>query len=358
MGGCGSANKLKEEVPDGAKKTEEGTGTTASSIDGDGEQVDVEINDDMQVAAVTKKTPAEKVDAHGLLTKMDPSPDQLDFFDSWFDHIVRKASMDCVPRVTFYTDGSYFEYDIRGPIGELPALCHEFMESIEMPTDTFDTMQETLKDTKCEIISLWCVLKNIKGDDICRKTGLPGIDLGFTLHYNVPWTLCDMLVPHVDDLELVRKYCNEENVVPTGYAQSLLPQDAEYRLIFKLEKEADEGVESMKTLLKMLLFFKALGFTKPEDLVVEALTTSQASEYEVTACLGEKGLKRLYGTMEDPVCVAHFDLAKELKDFTCAERYTQFAKQTFKSEIKALLYIGDSAGYACAVSYEHEGDVE
>lgn len=295
-----------------------------------------------------KGCPIDQGGAREILQLMNPTTEQVEFFETWMETIGSQAS-NVDSKLSFCTDGSNFEYSITGKCKGLPQLVEEMIVKCEMPTEGMDKMEEMIKELRCEKMTLWCKLKNIPCQYVARDRGLPpAIDLGYTLHSPLSWTVCDLLMPNVHEHELIRDYTQGEKNPPVGFGASLLPIETEHRLLFRHDT-SDTSIAKMSALF-FFNFFKSLGFPKPEDGVISVLTSCEPTEYIMVVSMGPKGLTRLSASLENPSSVIHKDLCAAL-DFPCGEKLLAYAGKYFGGHPSSIEYNADSGGYSCCVAY-------
>merc|ERR1711862_1038698 len=81
---------------------------------------------------------------------------------------------------------------------------------------------------------------------------------------------------------------------PSMFGCSLLPKEPERCLSFHITK-----MDSKKALLSALFYFKAMGFAKPVDEVVDTLSSCQATNFTVDVYMGPKGLTKIAVRLSD-----------------------------------------------------------
>jgi len=302
-------------------------------------------------ASSLRGCPIDQGGAREILELMNPTPEQVEFFETWMETIAHQAP-GVKSRLSFHTDGSNFEYTIIGKCKDLSPLVDEMVTKCEMPTDHMEKMEETIHELKCQEMSLWCKLKNIPSEYryMERDRGLPpAVDLGYSLHCPLSWTVCDLLMPPVQEHDLIRDYTQSEKQDPIGFGSSLLPIETETRLLFRHDT-TDASSTTKMSVLFFLNFFKSLGFPKPEDSVIDVLFNCNPTEYGVIVHMGPKGLTRLTGSLENPSAVMHKNLCTAL-DYPCAEKLIAYSEKYFGGHPSAVEYIADSGGYCCALVY-------
>lgn len=283
-----------------------------------------------------------------MLVSMMATEEQLSFFDSWIECVGAKKDQ-LASKISFHTDGSNFEYGLRGSVDVLKSIIEHFLEQCEIPLDAFQTMEQTIKELACEEMSFWCRIKHMQPRTACRNDDfVPSIDAGYMLHCNMNWEAADLIMPQGADQDGIREYMQLQGRDPCGVGASLVPVEPEARIAFNI----DNVRLSKRGLLAMLMFYKNLGFVKPEEAALECLSMDP-ERYVIVVCTGPKGLIRLSGTLEFPETPKYEELCDAI-DFTFAGSYARAARSCCGGEPTGVDYSADSRGYTVGLVFETE----
>ncbi|CAK9113724.1 Beta-carotene isomerase D27 [Durusdinium trenchii] len=248
--------------------------------------------------------------AYYLLESQNASQEQWQFFETWlkfvFDEavhvapgggpsgagsVVDEALREDDPLVFLCSekraqlrvpsDLESFELSIKASkelmliLGLLRRLANRFLQACKVPDLR---MMSQLSQLQHEIpvseISLWCRIK---------RMGKPeqAVDAGFHLDHPVEWLLADLVLPKCEDHASLRNNAMSNRLVPQSYGASLFPVEPESSLSFAMETRS------------ALFIFKAMGFAKPSDPSLTAITHVEAASCDLLACLGPRGLTRM-----------------------------------------------------------------
>ncbi|CAE7631037.1 D27 [Symbiodinium microadriaticum] len=239
--------------------------------------------------------------AYLLLEAQKASVEQKQFFETWLKIVFDEAcpvSSEGAAQLRVPTDIESFELSIKAPKELMLRLANRFLEACKVPDlrmlQQFAQLQWEKEDVS--EVSLWCRLKRF-------GSSCPGVDAGFHLDHSLEWLVTDIVVPKSEDQANLRNNAMSHRLVPFAYGASLLPIEPESSLTFDME------TGSMKSsILSALFMFGAMGFAKPEDLGLTAITHVDAMKCYLLAALGPKGLTRMALRFEKPQASCVSDL--------------------------------------------------
>jgi len=273
---------------------------------------------------------------------------QLAFFTSWLERVFDEAAPYATEggkQIVIASDLSFFELSIMGEAQDMLEKAYDFLDSMNVPEDARNAFLEMYKFSKQAYeavmppeLSLWCRLKNI-------GTEVPGVDCGVTLNSQLEWLVADLLMPIGDDQDALRAHAVQEQHKPSFYSCSLLPQEPERSLTFELANAAPQ-----RLIMSSFFFFKSLGFVKPEDTVVRALSNCQVLKCWVTAAMGPKGLTKLMLRLWECSSATAMELAPLVGCTYCSKELQQ-ARTTLMAEASFLDYIAGANGYSLAMGF-------
>ena len=281
--------------------------------------------------------------AYLLLEAQRASAEQKQFFDTWlrmvFDEAVA-ASTEGSAQLRVPTDLESFELSIRAPKELMLRLANRFLEACKVPDLRMLQQFAQLQGERLDVpeVSLWCRLKRLGSD-------CPGVDAGFHLDHSLEWLVTDIVVPKSEDQAALRNNAMSHRLAPFAYGASLLPLEPESSLTFDME------TGSMKSsILSALFMFGAMGFEKPEDLGLTAITHVDAMKCCLLASLGPKGLTRMALRFEKPQasCVTDLTSACNIKIQTDVLNDLETELDKTPSFVE---YAAEMRGYTVAVGY-------
>eukprot|EP00397_Hematodinium_sp_SG-2012_P038666 GEMP01042097.1.p1 GENE.GEMP01042097.1~~GEMP01042097.1.p1 ORF type:complete len:386 (+),score=88.61 GEMP01042097.1:207-1364(+) len=318
--------------------------TTLFNVDGeDGGSANGEIG------LRAKKYCIKMSDLRELLVSMMPTDEQLAFFDSWVE-CLGGQEQHFSTRLSFHTDGSNLEYGVRGSCDKLVGMIKKFLIQCEIPLDPFESMTRNIQELQCVDMTFWCKIKHLQPRTACRNDEFtPGIDAGYVLHCAVPWGTADIIMPQVDDQDNIRDHMHKEGRSPCGIGASLVPVEPESRIVFHLEGTGT----SKKGLMAMFVFFRSMGFPKPEEEVVRLLSSTAPSGYLIVVHIGPEGLTCLTATLESPKRLVYEEICTEI-NFTCCAKYVVHAQSICGGEFTGLEYSSSARGYTVGLVFEAE----
>jgi len=180
-----------------------------------------------------------------------------------------------------------------------------------------------------------------------------GVDAGFHIEHAIEWLVADIMVPKSEDQAALRNNAMSNRLVPHAYGASLFPIEPESSLSFDME------TGSLKSsILSALFIFKALGFAKPDDLSLTAITHVDAMKCHLVAFLGPRGLTRMALRFQEPssancamdltsacnACNVHQDV-QAMKDHMEAVEFELDTGPCF------VEYAAEKRGYTVTVGY-------
>eukprot|EP00913_Durusdinium_trenchii_P031745 g29730.t1 len=132
-----------------------------------------------------------------------------------------------------------------------------------------------------------------------KRMGKPeqAVDAGFHLDHPVEWLLADLVLPKCEDHASLRNNAMSNRLVPQSYGASLFPATGSFK----------------SSLLSALFIFKAMGFAKPSDPSLTAITHVEAASCDLLACLGPRGLTRMGLRFNQPTPNGWIELAQHAK---------------------------------------------
>lgn len=245
------------------------------------------------------------------------------------------------------TDLESFEVSIKAPKDLMLRLANRFLEACKVPDLR---MMSQLSQLESELqepeISLWCRIKRMGKAE-------QGVDAGFHIEHAIEWLVADIMVPKSEDQAALRNNAMSNRLVPHAYGASLFPIEPESSLSFDME------TGSLKSsILSALFIFKALGFAKPDDLSLTAITHVDAMKCHLVAFLGPRGLTRMALRFQEPssancamdltsacnACNVHQDV-QAMKDHMEAVEFELDTGPCF------VEYAAEKRGYTVTVGY-------
>jgi hypothetical protein len=216
-------------------------------------------------------------------------PDEIrEVYEQFYDIVVAPGMDDITHHVEvmLYCNLRAFEQSVSGRSARMLDLLEKFAAVVD-PNTTPDlsALNQHIRGDKA---SIWFRVKNLYLDG--TVPGGPGIDVGFTCHAPevaaVKWIDIHMLMHQCEDIDNVRSYANKESWSLTGFGMSI-GQVPEQRYILSPPQYRRNYT------LASFLFFRELGFKKPNQGVMEALTNSDPKEMSLQATVAVEGLIRL-----------------------------------------------------------------
>eukprot|EP00930_Biecheleria_cincta_P041840 TRINITY_DN28751_c0_g1_i1.p1 TRINITY_DN28751_c0_g1~~TRINITY_DN28751_c0_g1_i1.p1 ORF type:complete len:395 (-),score=85.68 TRINITY_DN28751_c0_g1_i1:31-1164(-) len=270
------------------------------------------------------------------------SQEQVDFLQTFVNVVVEEAVHTSPPgglRFTVSTDLESMEVSIASSKELMLRLANRFLAACKLPDlRLLDQMAQVSSVMKAPETWLWCRLKRI-------GRAQQSVDAGFFIDDTMEWMVADIVVPKSQDQEALRNYAMQDRLVPHGFASSLFPIEPEAMLSFQM----DSG--SLKSSIFTAFFlFKSMGFAKPEDEVLRAVTSVNALRCQCSASLGPKGLTQLAIRVISPRGEVAEQMAK-------ASGFRYFFKQLAEVESEmgdAPMTVGYSAemrGYTVSVTW-------
>jgi len=282
---------------------------------------------------------------HAILQLLEPSSQQLKFFQVWTAIIYDEVLPLCEPQgqlTLIATDLTYMEIRLLAVTDKMMEAMRNFMVTCKIPTRQFEAVEKVVEELEPQRLTLWCKLKNLGKNK-------PTVDTGISIQRSLDWAIVDVLMPAVEDQDALRKYALKQRYVPVMYGSSVLPIEPEKHLAFEVTTE-ETHVSQKQLFVASFLFFKSLGFTKPEDKVDRLLGSCANGRFLITVLMGPKGLTRVSMSVIEP----KKEVAAELA-FTLGSKY----REEVVNEIKTLLdgeadildYVADSRGYTVSLGF-------
>lgn len=305
--------------------------------------------------------------------------DQTLFLDLWLSMVFQPAVSDIdrgALRLVVACDMSFFEVAVTGKIKRMIPLASAFLKSytasmtpLEHMTDlisliidkeakevaekiTFDRKEqergyqearEAAEKTRVirkeqEHVTLWCRLKRI-------QTDLPTADFGYSIEHSFSWLEADLLMPPCGDQDLLREQAEGMLLTPTSFSSSLFTHQPEKSLQVTIPGTSTES------LISGLFFFKALGFTKPEDTTIHIMLDAEADGCAVIAAMGPKGLTRLSLRMKSVRHSVVKTLALSVYQQIQMKKLSEIITHFEGIEPDLLDFCAEPKGYSCYVGY-------
>jgi len=282
--------------------------------------------------------------ARQVLRTTQASQEQVEFFEAFVDLVAQEAQTRQPQRTSLQllvaTDLSRLELLVTSDASLVVELAEAFLLQIGLPEGEqgrvaqLRTAVDRLRPDK---VCLWCRLKRL-------GSTAPLADVGFAIEGNIEPRELDALVPPSGDYQTLARHAAEEKCQSCLYGSSLLPGFAPTILEYDMAK-----VKSTKLLLSGLGFFRALGFVKPEDVVIRQLSSCKPERCMVRTFLSAEGLTqqslRLFGAAKLPIQ----DTAQAL-NIQQAERVQQVYRILGENP-DFMEYTMDSQGCSLAVGY-------
>lgn len=284
----------------------------------------------------------------GVLELLAPTPEQMRFFQAWCQYIYGQVFDECLPqtRVVFIaTDLSYMEVRATAGTERLLSLIEKFMDRHEIPKRSFMEIKKVLGEVKATNLTTWCKIKHICGGSLHK----PSVDAGVMIEAMLDWTIADMLMPPVDDQDALRDYAQKQQHDPVMYGASILPLEPEKQLAFEVTTE-ETHVSSKQLFVAAFLFFKSMGFTKPEDKVERLLASVASGRFLISVLMGPKGLTRVVMSVVEPKEQVAPDLADALQSRYRSEVLNQ-VEARLGGEADVLDYVADYRGYSVSLGF-------
>lgn len=276
---------------------------------------------------------------------MEASPGQLRFFKVWLKMVYEEALPMCDPAgqlTIIATDLSYMEVRLLVVTDTLMGLIVQFMRTCGIPDRQFKKVEKVVNELKPPRLSVWCKLKNIGR----RK---PTVDTGVSIQRSLDWAIVDVLMPPVEDQDALRKYALKQRYCPVMYGSSILPIEPEKHLGFEVTTEATH-VSQKQLFVASFLFFKSLGFTKPEDKVDRLLGSCVSGRFLINILMGPKGLTRATMSIIQPKKQVAAELASS-SGGVYREETLNHIKELLDGEADILDYVADSRGYSVSLGF-------
>lgn len=269
---------------------------------------------------------------------------QLAFFTSWMERVFDEAAPHAKEggkQIVIATDLSFFDISITGDASDMLRIADDFLTFMNVPDDDrgmYEFTKQAYEAVMPEALSLWCRLKHI-------GTEVPGVDCGITLNSQLEWLVADLLMPIGEDQDALRAHAVQEQHKPSFYSCSLLPKEPERCLTFELANAAPQ-----RLIMSSFFFFKSMGFVKPEDTVVRALSNCHVLKCWVTAAMGPKGLTKLKLRLWECNPSTPMELAPLL---ACPHNGQELARvrSSLMAEASFVDYVAGATGYSLAVGF-------
>jgi len=177
----------------------------------------------------------------------------------------------------------------------LTTVSNHFLTDIGMPSEQLEVVKGKLdvlraavgaptSDSSSSTCALWMCLDGM-------GTNRPRVDAGYALECHaeyggLDWQTLDLLLPPGDDKDRVIRHAMAEQseILARGIQCSFLPEEPLTALNLKWATGQTGGA------ITAMLFFKALGYVMPQELVLHILCHTMAKEVRVTVGFGPKGL--------------------------------------------------------------------
>eukprot|EP00931_Biecheleriopsis_adriatica_P092843 TRINITY_DN66615_c0_g1_i1.p1 TRINITY_DN66615_c0_g1~~TRINITY_DN66615_c0_g1_i1.p1 ORF type:complete len:328 (+),score=89.99 TRINITY_DN66615_c0_g1_i1:45-1028(+) len=244
-----------------------------------------------QLDSVSRRDQIKKA-AYILLEAANASQDQLAFFECWlklvFDEAIGLAEAKGAV-LSASSDLATVELSVKAHKRTMSGLAKTFMEACEVPEFRMhNQMVQVMGELEATDVALWCRLKRIGSEE-------QAVDAGFRAEGAMEWLVVDMLTPRSEDQAAVRNILMGDHHVPQGYAASLLPVEPESAVRFNLHTGTLQS-----SILSSLFIFKSMGFAKPQDAVLDAVTNMNAMGCSLFAAMGPQGLTRMVMRLDVP----------------------------------------------------------
>lgn len=267
--------------------------------------------------------------------------EQRAFLQSWLDIVFKPVySPDSGgSSIVVSTDMANFELSVSLDSEQAKDVAQQFMETCGAQQAMLQHMQMVTTQLHCEKTVMWCRLKRM-------GTRTPSLDVGFEVRSPVSWIVADLLLPPCSDLDLVRDHSWQESLLPSGYGCSLIPKEPERYLLFDVEQAVNSNRNS---LYSCLFFFKALGFVKPDDKTMKALTNLLVPQMAVRCSMGPRGLIRMAMVFVDPLHPDAKSLAAAV-DFPFADGLYGIPKK-LDSLPSTVHFAAEDRGFTVAIGF-------
>ncbi|CAK9113668.1 Beta-carotene isomerase D27 [Durusdinium trenchii] len=307
-----------------------------------------EIDDDRpfpHLSSFTRQDRMKKA-AYYLLESQNASQEQWQFFETWlkfvFDEAVHVAPGGGA-QLRVPSDLESFELSIKASKELMLRLANRFLQACKVPDLR---MMSQLSQLQHEIpvseISLWCRIK---------RMGKPeqAVDAGFHLDHPVEWLLADLVLPKCEDHASLRNNAMSNRLVPQSYGASLFPVEPESSLSFAMATGSFKS-----SLLSALFIFKAMGFAKPSDPSLTAITHVEAASCDLLACLGPRGLTRMGLRFNQPTPNGWIELAQHAKrglDLHEMQDHVETVEYELDDHAHFLEYAAEKRGYTVTLGF-------
>lgn len=236
-------------------------------------------------------------------------------------------------------DGRTLELYITGDSDNMAALLLDFGKKYLPNGRMLSLMYQVQEELKAPKLTLWCRIKRMG-----PSGGKSGVDAGYIVPGSVDWQVADLVMPPSADQDALREQSSGRHL-PDSFGCSILPNDPERSLSFNVTAKTPQ-----KCLLHAFLFFKAMGFMKPEELVVQELDKLSATQLNIRVFLGTKGLTRIAMGFEDRHKVNPARLAQLLHNHYNNLLVDQASRLLNKS-VDVLSYAVEKHGYSVTVGF-------
>jgi hypothetical protein len=190
--------------------------------------------------------------------------------------------------VMLYCNLKCLEQSITGRADRMLDLMEKFAELVD-PSNAQMDLSVLNQHVRGEKATIWFRVKNLSPDGKSQD-GSPGLDVGFTLLAPdvdaVKWIDIHMMMHQCEDIDIVHQYAHKESWSLTGFGMSIANAPEQRYILSPPEY-------SRNYMLSSFLFFRELGFVKPNQGVMVALTEADPKETSIQAVIGAEGLVRL-----------------------------------------------------------------
>jgi len=282
--------------------------------------------------------------AYLALKVQGASLEQMQFFETYllyvFDEAVHVTPKDGI-MLQVSTDFYNVTFGIKASRELMLRLANRFLEACKVPDlRLYGRFVQVHQETQGAEAWLFCYIKRISGTH-------PALDFGYTLETQCDWLLLELLLPRSADQETLRNIAMGERRAPTSYGCSLMPVEPESSLSFNV---VDQSFKS--SVLTSLFIFKAMGLTKPEDMLLKALTSVKGKKVSLHAHLGPKGLTKLASRIWEPLGDSFVEeVATAARTELNAESLSALNAELGVAGPAWIDFLAESRGYSVSVGY-------